>query len=108
MNTKNINRREVLIGAAGAVAVATLPAVALPEPELGVFEWLEQAEVDAIRSTWSRPSAGHFVVRDMLTPEEIAGLRRSATQTRAYAQRLFPNLKTPSRYGAREKDGPID
>jgi hypothetical protein len=66
MNANDINRRDVLIGAAGCVAAAALPAVSVSAPELGVFEWMEQAELDAIRSTWASP--GHFVVRDMLTP----------------------------------------
>jgi hypothetical protein len=93
MTAKNVNRREVLIGAVGAVTAAALPALSLPEPELGALDWLEQAELDAIRSTWSRPPAGHFVVRDMLTPDEIADLRRKAKEASAYARKAYPHLR---------------
>src|SRR6266540_606090 len=91
MNAKTVNRREVLIGAVGAAAAATLPA--LSEPELGVLEWLEKAELDAIRRTWSKRPAGHFVVRDMLTPEEIANLRRKAKEASAFARKVYPHMR---------------
>jgi hypothetical protein len=35
------------VGAVATVAAAALPVVS--EPELGMFEWMEQAELDAIK-----------------------------------------------------------
>ena len=43
----NPTRREVLTGAAAVAAAAALPVVS--EPDLGVFEWLEQVELDAMK-----------------------------------------------------------
>jgi hypothetical protein len=55
--------------------------------------WLEQVELDAIRSTWRKPPAGSFVVRETLTPAEIANLCRKAKEASAYYREAFGNLR---------------
>jgi hypothetical protein len=49
-------RREILAGVATVAAAATLPSASVAEPELSVFDWLEQVEVSAsIRPAGSIP-----------------------------------------------------
>jgi hypothetical protein len=49
---KKQTRREILVGAAAVVVSAALPVrtdAADAMPDLGVLEWLEKAELDAMR-----------------------------------------------------------
>jgi hypothetical protein len=70
---ETLNRREVLSGAAAVAAAAVVPAV--PPLRRGSHH------------------AGHFVVRDMLTPDEIADLRRKAEAASAFYREAFGNLR---------------
>jgi hypothetical protein len=74
------------------VAAATL---ALLEPEVGVFEWLEQAELRAMKRPLPKAKrpAGEFIVTEMLTLDEIAELRRKAKEASACYRHAFGNLR---------------
>jgi len=88
----DLTRRHVLAGTTAAATAAVLPAVSEPEP--GVFDWLEQVELDAIkRCPLPKRPAGTFIVTEMLTPEEIVRLRRKTKEFSAYARKIHPGLR---------------
>jgi hypothetical protein len=69
-------RREILYGTAAVVAASALPAV--PRADAA-------AEIRAI--------VMEIRAADMLTPAEIAALRRGAKETSAYCRKAFAHLR---------------